>query len=169
MHLVRAGAGARAGREEVRQDVRAGAHRQGDGICRGRRRHHAAPVADAEASACRRARHDRLRAAREAYGVPAGRHGRRRHQGRSAHPGATVRDLRAARGAPRGGDLRACGPQVQSGFAEAAGRAAVRPAQVARRPQDQDRAVGDAGQPARRSGRKRGFARKRAQSHQHDA
>ena len=52
-----------------------------------------------------------------------------------------------------GGDLRAGRPQVQSGLAQAARRVPVRQPEAAGRPQDQDRPMGDARQPARRSGR----------------
>ncbi len=78
-------------------------------------------------------------------------------------------DLRAARRAARGGDLRAGRAQVQPGLAQAARRVPVRQPEAARRPQDQDRPVGDARRPARRSRRQRGAARAASQAHQRHA
>ena len=74
-------------------------------------------------------------------------------------PVAAHLHVRPAHRPARGGDLRAGGPQVQPGLAQAARRVPVRQLETAGRPQDQDRPVGDARQSARRSGRPRGPAR----------
>ena len=77
----------------------------------------------------------------------------------SGDPVAAHLDLRAAHRPARGGDLRAGRAQVQPRLAQAARRVPVRQPEAARRPQDQDRPVGDARRPARRSRRPRGPAR----------
>ena len=98
-----AGARARAGRQEVRQDLRAGAARQGDRVCRRGRRRHAAAVDGAEAAAGGRAHDDGLRDAGAAAGAGPRRHGARRHQGRPARScrGCRRRSRSASRGSRR--------------------------------------------------------------------
>ena len=169
LHPVHAGARACARRQEVRQDVRPGAARQGHRVCGRGCRRHAAAVARAEAAAGGRAGRHRLRDAGAADGVRAGRHGAGRRQGRPQHPLAADLDLLAAQRAAGGGDLRAGRPQVQPRLAQAARRVPVRQSEAAGRQEDQERAVGDAGRAARRSRRPRGPARVGAQAHQRHA
>ena len=149
LHELHAGARVRAGREEVGQDLRAGAARQGHGIRRRGCRRDAAPVHRPEAPPRSGAHGNRVRDAGAADGGRAGRHGARRHQGGQGDPGAAHLHVRPAHHAPGAGNLRAGRAQVQSRLSQAARRIPVRQPQAARRAQDQDRPMGDPRQPAR--------------------
>ena len=139
-----------AGSGKNQGDVRLRQHREGDRIrCRGRRRD-AAAVGCAQAAACRRARHRRLRDAGARHACGARAHGAARHFDRP--PSAVTPDqrVRARTGAPRGGDQSARRRAAQSRFAQAARRYPVRQDGPSRRRQNPHRAMVDRCARARR-------------------
>ena len=102
----------------------------------------------------RRARHQRLRDAGAAAAAGAGADGAARHLGRPAGAVAPLGRVRAARRRAGGRSARARGRSgVQSGQPEAARRHPVRQDGLARRHQDQDRAMVDRRARARRARR----------------
>ncbi len=80
---------------------------------------------------------------------------RARHQGRPADPLAAFRQLRAEGGGGRSGDLRARRPGIQHRLDQAARRHPLRQDGARRRQEDQDRAMVDRREGARRARRRR--------------